>query len=157
MPAAFCRRGLLLLGCTVVNIFESICSAECMFHFAHVCKWIMEENIFTAGVAGVRSLTEIFSTAGYMQVMHLAPRCKPPVVRTHGRKLQIPVVTTTAAPPWERPEDSCSAGHPSPGKRCKKLLDTAESPEPLCRCGPSVQLSVCYGDLIIPCTARKIF
>lgn len=50
----------------------------------------MEENIFTAGVAGVRSLTEIFSTAGYMQVMHLAPRCKPPVVRTHGRKLQIP-------------------------------------------------------------------
>ena len=148
-----------MLGCAVVNIFESICSAECMFHFAHVCMWIMEENKFTPGVAGIRSLTEIFPTAAYMQAMHLAPRCKPPVVRTHGRKLQIPMVITMAAPSWERPGagDSCSPGHPSPGKRCTKLLDTAESPEPLCHCGPSVQLSVCYGDLIIPCTVRKIF
>jgi len=75
---------------------------------------------FTPGVPGL-SVTEIFPTAAYLWVMHVAPRHKPLVVCTHRRKLQIPMVITMAAPSWEKPRagDSCSAGHPSPGKRCK--------------------------------------
>lgn len=103
----------------------------------------MEENIFTLGVAVVKSLAEIFLTAAYMRVMHLALRWNPLEVRTHGRKIQILVVITMTGPLWERPGAgaSCSGGRPSPGKRCKKLLDTAEIPEPLCHCSPSVKLS----------------